>query len=124
MADEKKLVITKVGDSHKTESKPKHAPSHRTKKAHKGILKLKGVRNPTKSPPMKRGMHKHTLRFLTDKGMKKHKKTLKQKISKMSDASVKDVVSRSGLVTNSATPSNISRQILDNAVSAGFVSLP
>jgi len=120
MADEKKLVITKIGDSHK----PKHAPSHHTKKAHKGILKLKGVRNPTKAPPMKRGMHKHTLRFLTDKGMRKHKKTLKRRISSMDDKSVKDIVSKAGLVTNSTTPSNISRQILDNAVSAGFVSLP
>jgi hypothetical protein len=126
MSDEKKIVITKMGETRKTESKTKHkhSPAHHTKKAQKGILKLKGVRDPTKSPPLKRGMHKHTLRLLTDKGMRKHKKTLKQKISKMDDKTVKDVVSKSGIVTNPNTPLTISRQILDNAVSAGFVSLP
>ena len=108
-----KVIITKLGE--------KKAPL-------KGILKrnkftLKGVSNPSKAPPLKKGMHKHTLRLLTEKGVRKHRKTMKKRIAKMSDSSVKDIVQKAGIVTNPKTPNHISRQILDNAVSAGFVSL-
>jgi hypothetical protein len=41
----------------------------------------------------------------------------------MSDSKVQDLVRGKGLVTNLKTPPGISRQILDNAVSAGFVSV-
>ena len=94
----------------------------------KGIMKkskftLKGTSDPAKSPSLKKGMRKHTLRMLTEKGLKKHRKTLKRRISSMSDSKVQDVVRSRGLVLNSKTPPAISRQILDNAVSAGFVSV-
>lgn len=94
----------------------------------KGIMKkskftLKGVTDPSKSPSLKKGMRKHTLRLLTEKGMKKQRKTLKRRISSMSDSKVQEVVRNKGLVLNPKTPPSISRQILDNAVSAGFVSV-
>jgi hypothetical protein len=60
--------------------------------------------------------------MLTEKGFKKHRKTMKRRIAKLSDAKVSEIVQKSGLVVNPKTPPGISRQILDNAVSAGFVS--
>ncbi len=118
---DKKVVITKV-DGGKTD-----APKKTVKTFPRGILKtsklkLKGVSNPTKAPP-KKGVLKHTLKLLTDKGLRKHRKTLKKKISKLSDTKVKEVMSASGLSVNETTPPAVAREILDNAVSAGFVSL-
>lgn len=112
---DKKVIITKVDTPRKT-----------VKTFPRGILKtsklkLKGVSNPTKAPP-KKGV-KHTLKLLTDKGLRKHRKTLKKKISKLSDTKVKEVMSASGLSVNESTPPEVAREILDNAVSAGFVSL-
>lgn len=121
---DKKIVIQKM-----EEDKPVATKTKKTIKTFpRGVLKkskmtLKGVSDPAKSPPLKKGMRRHTLRMLTDKGLKKHRKTLKQRISKMTDSKVQDIVRGRGLVLNPATPPHISRQILDNAVSAGFVSV-
>lgn len=115
--EEPKPVIVKAG-ARKT---LKTFPRGIMKKASK--FTLKGVTDPAKSPPLKKGMRKHTLRLLTEKGMKKHRKTLKRRISSMSDSKVQEVVRGKGLVLNPKTPPAISRQILDNAVSAGFVSV-
>jgi hypothetical protein len=123
---DKKIVITKVDDAPK--EIPKEGGRKTVKTFPRGILKrtsklhLKGVTDPAKSPPLKKGMKKHTLRLLTEKGMKKHRKTMKNRIAKMSDAKVKQAVQTAGLVTNPNTPTHISRQILDNAISAGFIS--
>ena len=121
---DKKIVIQKM-----EEDKPVVIKTKKTVKTFpRGVLKkskmtLKGVSDPAKSPPLKKGMRRHTLRMLTDKGLKKHRRTLKQRISKMTDSKVQDIVRGRGLVTNLSTPPHISRQILDNAVSAGFVSV-
>jgi hypothetical protein len=120
---DKKVIITKVDDT------PVKAGKKTVKTFPKSILKktakiaLKGVKDPAKAPPLKKGMKKHTLRLLTEKGMRKHRKTMKNRLAKMSDSTVKDVVQKSGLVVNPHTPSNVSRPILDNALSAGFVSM-
>jgi hypothetical protein len=68
-------------------------------------------------------MRKHTLRLLTEKGSRKQRKTMKRRISNLSESKVRELVQKNGLVTNPKTPSHVSRQILDNAVSAGFLSL-
>jgi len=123
----KTIKIEKLGTE---ESKPVEVPKKAGKKTVKtyprGIMKkstLKGVVDPAKSPALKKGMKKHTLRMLTEKGLKKHRKTLKRRIANMSDSKVSEIVRTKGLVLNPTTPSGISRQILDNAVSAGFVSV-
>ena len=122
---DKKIVITKIDNSKEV---PKEGGKKTVKTFPKGILRrssklhLKGVADPAKAPALKKGMKKHTLRLLTEKGMKKHRKTLKSRIAKMSDAKVKETVQSAGLVTNPSTPPEISRQILDNAISAGFIS--
>jgi hypothetical protein len=78
-------------------------------------LKLKGVRDPATT--------KHTIRLLTIRGHRRKDKTAKRKIRKLSDEKVSKIVEGSGLVKNKDMPPNIKRQILDHAVSAGFVSL-
>lgn len=120
---DKKVIITKMDDEpiKMVKKTLKTFPKSILKKT--GKLILKGVRDPSKAPPLKKGMKKHTLRLLTEKGMRKHRKTLKNRISSMSDSSVSDVVQKTGLIRNAKTPANISRQILDNAISAGFVSI-
>jgi hypothetical protein len=79
-------------------------------------IKLKGVRDPSSSK-------KHTIRLLTSKGHKRHAKTMKRKISNLTDKKVTEITKNAGLVKNSDVPSHLKRQILDHAVSAGFVSL-
>jgi hypothetical protein len=125
--DTKKITIQKMGDEPTPIVK---AGARKTVKTFpRGIMKksskftLKGTSDPAKSTALKKGMRKHTLRMLTEKGLKKHRKTLKRRISSMSDSKVQEVVRGKGLVLNSKTPPAISRQILDNAVSAGFVSV-
>jgi hypothetical protein len=126
--DTKKITIQKVG----AEEKPPEvkAGARKTIKTFpRGILKkkqkftLKGVTDPAKAPSLKKGMRRHTLRMLTEKGLKKQRKTLKNKIAQMKDREVRELVIKKGLAPNPKTPPEISRQILDNAVSAGFISI-
>jgi hypothetical protein len=123
---DKKITIHKLGEEKQPEPKKKKT----LKTFPKGILKskskftLKGVVDPAKSPALKKGMKRHTLRLLTERGMKKYRKTLKNRIAGMTDAKVLEVVQGKGLVMNPKTPPGVSRQILEHAASAGFVSVP
>jgi hypothetical protein len=125
----KQITIQKLGSEEPKSSDVKSGGRKTLKTFPRGIMKksskftLKGTSDPAKSPPLKKGMRKHTLRMLTERGLKKHRKTLKRRISSMSDSKVQEVVRGKGLVLNPKTPPAISRQILDNAVSAGFVSV-
>jgi len=122
----KQITIEKIG-ADEAPAEPKKAGKRTIKTFPKGILKktlkLKGVVDPAKAPPLKKGMKKHTLRMLTEKGLKKQRKTLRNRISRLGDKQVSEIVRNKGLVLNPKTPPTISRQILDNAVSAGFVSV-
>ena len=133
--DTKKITITKVDEPtpppKKEVPKPEVKAGKKTLKTFpKGILKtakqplrLKGVRDPAKSSALKKGMAKHTLKLLTTKGARKHQKTLKHKISKMTDGKVKEIMQKAGLSVNPSTPPEIRRQMLEGASAAGFVSL-
>jgi len=96
----------------------------------KGILKtaknkfhLKPSSNPSKPPPLRKAMQKHTIRILTEKGAKHHRKTLRKQIAKMSNEKVKQLVIGSGLSKNPETPPAIMREILEGGAIAGFVSI-
>ena len=95
----------------------------------RGILRkpskftLKGVADPAKSPQLKKGMKKHTLRMLTEKGAKKRHRTLRRRVSKMSPKQLDEVLGGKGLASNPNTPHNIKQAILANAAEAGFVSV-
>lgn len=96
----------------------------------RGVLKtakqkphIKPVSDPAKSPPLKKNMKKHTIRLITDKGLRRHKKTLRKRIAKMSDEKVRELVSKHGLLKNPKTPPAILREMLEGGAMAGFVSL-
>lgn len=88
---------------------------------HKPII-LKPVIDPAKSPPIKKSMKKHTIRILTDKGIRNHRKTIKHKVSKMSDEKVKSLVIKAGILKNPNTPVPMMREMLEGGMIAGFIS--
>jgi hypothetical protein len=121
-----KLTIQKIDDS------PivlKQAGKKTLKTFPRGVLKktsklnLKGVKDPAKSPALKKGMRKHTLKMLTDKGLNKQRKTMRNKLKNLDSKKVHEIAEKSGLHLSSNTPPGIAREILSNAVSAGFVSM-
>lgn len=87
----------------------------------RGILKtskIKPVKNPSRAPPSK----KHTIRLITDKAVQHRRKTIKKRISKMSDQKVKDVAMKAGLIKNPQMPASMVREIVEGGMIAGFVS--
>lgn len=135
-----KVTITKVDqvaekpkmvEEKKPELKPILKKGGKTMKTFpRGVLKtvkqklhLKPVSDPAKSPPLKKAMKKHTIRLMTDKGVRRHRKTLRKQISKMSDEKVKELVSKHGLLKNSNTPVSIMREMLEGGAVAGFINL-
>ena len=95
----------------------------KTAKNHHKKVTIKGVVDPARPPPLKRSMNKHTIRLITDKGLRMHKKTLKKKISKMSNEKVRELVTKNGLLKNQNTPPSIMREMLEGGAMAGFITL-
>ncbi len=96
----------------------------------RGVLKtlkhkhsIKPVSDPAKPPPLKKTMKRHVIQLMTDKGVRRHRKTLKKQISKMSNEKVKELVVKHGLLKNPNTPPAIMREMLEGGAIAGFVSL-
>ena len=136
----KTITVTKmneVGGLQKVvEKKPEPLPKPILKKGGKtmktfprGILKtakhskLKAVADPAKPPPLKKDMKKYTIRLLTDKGVRRHRKTIKRKIAGMSDQKVREMVTKNGLLKNANTPVPIMREMLEGGAISGFISL-
>ena len=108
--------ITKLGGKQDNMPAKQHHPQHKTKKATKSILKVRGVSDPAKST-------RHSVRMLTAKGNRRMRRTIKRKIGKMSKEKIEEVFKKSNINLNPATPAAITKEILGHAVSAGFVSL-
>jgi hypothetical protein len=92
-------------------------------KTAKNKLHLKSVSDPAKPPPLKKTMRKHTIQLMTDKGVRRHRKTIRQQISKMSNEKVKELVTKHGLLKNPSTPTSVMREMLEGGAIAGFVTL-
>jgi hypothetical protein len=129
--DTKVVKINKMDDIPvKPVEEPKLEGGNKKKKSVKtfprGILKtakakIKPVSDPAKHPPLKKFMKKHTIRLLTDSGVSHRRKTIKQKIDKMTDQKVKHLVVKTGLSKGNGPPSLL-RQILEGGMLSGFVS--
>jgi hypothetical protein len=125
------IIIKKVDDSptpSKKEEVKKVKGGKTMKTFPKGILKtqknkIKGVSDPAKSPPLKKGMKTHSIRLITDKGAKRHRKTVRRIIAGMSNEKVKELVNKNGLLKNEKTPPSVMREMLEGGAIAGFVSL-
>lgn len=124
------IKITKVDDVAE-KSTPKSIlkkPSKTMKTFPRGVLKtaknkIKGVADPAKPPPLKKNMRTHTIRLLTDKGVRRHRKTIRKAIAGMSNDKVKELVTKNGLLKNPNTPPAIMREMLEGGAIAGFVKL-
>ena len=112
---DKKITITKVGEITKKEVKTAKRP---LKSILKKTFKLKGV----KDPSVTKGMQKHTLRILTEKGIRKRNRKTRRNLDKMSNEKIREIAKKGGLTLNPNTPPHIAKEILDNASSAGFLS--
>ena len=132
----KTITVTKIDqvakvEEKKPESKPILKKSGKTMKTFpRGVLKtakhklnLKPVSDPAKPPPLKKTMKRHTIQLMTDKGVRRHRKTLRKSISKMPDHKVKELVTKYGLLKNKDTPISVMRDMLEGGAIAGFVSL-
>ena len=91
----------------------------------KGILKrggaaIKGVRDPAKSPPVRKSA-KGTLRILTESGMQKRRTNIRKTVKNMSDAKVRDTLKKSKMHVSDKTPSQIARDILEGGMEAGMI---
>ena len=114
-----KVVITKVDDS--APLPVKKGTARKTQRTYpKGILK---VRDPAKAPPKRNTTKKQTIQIVTEKGSKKYRKTLKRKISKMSDAKIRAIVEKNGLLKSKNTPPALMRDMVEGGVLSGFISL-
>jgi hypothetical protein len=133
MAEEPKYKIIKIGEEQmkspikavedpKLEGGKKRKP---VKTFPRGILKtskIKAVQDPAKHPQLKKTMKKHTIRLLTDSGVSHRRKTIKNKVDKLSDQKVKEIVIKAGLSKGRGPPSLL-RQMLEGGMLSGFISL-
>lgn len=114
-------MITKVGDEPEPPKTVVKGSARKTQRTFpKGILK---VRDPSKAPPKRKTTQKQTIQLVTEKGSKKYRKTLKRKIGVLSDARIKQIVEKNGLLKNKNTPISIQREMVEGGVVAGFISL-
>ena len=121
-----KVTVTKLDES----VTPKALPSNgagRKRKTQKtfprGILKIKPVADPAKSPPLKKTARRHTVQLLTEKGSKMRRKTIKKLVAGYSNDQVKTLVEKHGLLKNKNTPPALMRDMLEGGAIAGFISL-
>ena len=138
MSSPKTITITKIGDVATKQLKEQDAsavtPAHSLKQEGKarrktmrtfpkGILKIKGVKDPAKSPPLRKTAKRQTIQIMTDKGAKHRRKTVRKQVEKMSNEKVRAVVEKNGLLKNKNTPPSLMREMLEGGVIAGFLSI-
>ena len=113
------MVITKVG----SEPTPIAAARKTMRTFPKGILKVKGVKDPAKAPPLRKTAKQSKIQLITDVGAKKHRKTIRKKLEKMSNEKVRSIAQKHGLLKGSGTPAALVRDIVEGGAIAGFISL-
>ena len=138
MSAPKTITITKIGDVATKQLKEQDAslaaPTPDVKQEGKarrktmrtfprGILKIKGVKDPAKSPPLKKTAKRQTIQIMTDKGAKQRRKTIRKQVEKMSNDKVRALVEKNGLSKNKNTPPSLMREMLEGGAIAGFLSL-
>ena len=123
-----KITVTKVNEmAEKPVVKAAARPTRKTQKTYpRSSLKtarILPVSDPTKAPPLKKSMRKHTIRLLTNKGVDHHRKKIKKIVHKMSDDKIRSIVEKSGLVKNKDTPIGLMRNMVQDGMIAGFISV-
>ena len=86
----------------------------------RGVLKggkIEPVRDPAKSPPVR----KSTLKILTNKGEEMRRKKIHKTIRTMPDHKVRQMLRASGLPVSDKTPPHIAKDILEGGMEAGMI---
>jgi hypothetical protein len=122
-ADSSKPVLT-IQEPQTATSRPVRKATMKTYP--KGVLKktakIKPVRDPAKAPPFKKGVRKHSVRVLTEKGIESRRKTIRIKIKSMKDDEVQERLRRAKVSHNPKTPPHVLRDILEGGMEAGMIS--
>ena len=121
-----KVTVTKLDESVTAKALPSNGAGRKLKTQKtfpRGILKIKPVADPAKSPPLKKTARRHTIQLLTEKGSKMHRKTIKKMVAGFSNDQVKTLVEKHGLLKNKNTPPALMRDMLEGGAIAGFISL-
>lgn len=122
-ADSSKPVIT-IQEPQPAAARPVRKATMKTYP--KGVLKktakIKAVRDPAKAPPFKKGVRKHSVRVLTEKGIESRRKTIRTKIKSMKDDEVRERLRRAKVSHNPKTPPHVLRDILEGGMEAGMIS--
>jgi len=112
---EPKHTLEEIKSAFPSDNNPKYAGRKKTQKTYpRGILK--GVKNPTKPPPFKKGTKRHMIRIRTETSSH-----IKKRVEKMSDKKVRDIAIRSGLSKGKA-PISLLRQMVEGGMVTGFIS--
>lgn len=124
-----KVKIVKVGDTAPMAPKPVTGGRPKKSKSMKtfprGVLKggktarakISAVRDPAKSPPLR----KATLRILTEKGAENRRRNIKKTVRAMPDVRVRQVLKASGMSISDKTPAHIAKEILEGGMEAGLI---
>ena len=117
------VKITKLGEEKKVAVVTQPVIAGKRKKTMRtfpnGILKIRGVQNPTKSPPFKRGTRKQTISLTTQKGDRTRRQSIRKRVSKMNDQKVKDVLIKYGM--SGGLPAQFNRETLIGGIEAGLI---
>jgi len=126
---EKHVVITKIGDIsspnpsqiNKEETVNPTGGKH-VRKTLKGILKVKGVSDPAKSPPLRKTAKRRRIQILTESGSKKLRRTIRRKLDRMTNKQVSELAEKHGLLKGRNTPPELTRHIVEGGITTGFIS--
>ena len=107
----------------------KHTSKHRTAQPKHGVLKhgktarktprFEAVKDPAKSPPVKK---QSRLRILTEHGAKTRRKKIEEGVKAQSIHDVRKTLKKHNLNVSERTPPDLARQILIDAKGAGLIS--
>ena len=83
----------------------------------KNTPKFEGVRDPARSPPVR----KSTLKILTDKGEEKRRRKIRKTVRELPDQKVRTMLRAAGLPVSDKTPPHIAKEILEGGMEAGMI---
>jgi hypothetical protein len=86
-------------------------------KTMKNVPRFEGVRDPSRSPPVR----KSTLKILTDKGEEKRRKKIRKTVRELPDQKVRTMLRAAGLPVSDKTPAHIAKEILEGGMEAGMI---
>lgn len=129
-----KKVRERLGTTVKAPMKPepvqaKHTSKHRTAQPKHGVLKhgktarktprFEGVRDPAKSPPVKKSSR---LRILTEKGAATRRAKIARDAKTKSIHEIRKTLRKHNLNVKDNTPEHLTRKIYEDAYEAGMIS--